>query len=199
MAVIDEKDSRLDDNEPATDNAVSSIGKIMLHFPQLLMPPTAAAGGSPASPEGKRPDIKPEFMLPKLLPKWLSFLPCVGDEEEAAVVHNQMCLFLERYTPLSWLLLGFPPFHSLTSVMMRRLRPSYMPLLMGANNSNLPKVVQVVADVVDTNLLLEDTQKRLLVIVNKIFAALPAQHKTMLWNTLSANQRNRISKYVNAA
>jgi hypothetical protein len=106
-AVVEAKDSRVDINEPATDNAISSIGKIILNFTHVLMPPAAATSGAASSTTSsppaaaadatsKLPEIKPEFQLPKLVPWWLNCLPCVGDEEEAGVVHNQLCLFLEK-------------------------------------------------------------------------------------------------------
>ena len=64
--------SRDKENGPATDNAISSVAKILAHQPQCV---DAA----------------------ELMPEWISWLPCSADEEEALTVHRSLCTFIERY------------------------------------------------------------------------------------------------------
>ena len=70
LQAIMQKDSRSDENGCATDNAISSIGRICLYQPQVL-------------------DVA------EMLPKWLSWLPCKHDQEEARTIHGMLCTFIE--------------------------------------------------------------------------------------------------------
>jgi hypothetical protein len=67
---------------------------------------------------------------------------------------------------------------------------------MGPGNSHLPKIISIVADTIDSSLIQEDTQRRFLIIVNKIFATVPANVRTKLWSLLSEHQRKRLQKYI---
>lgn len=70
LGLLRHPEARVGDNEDATDNVVSALGKVCLH----------------QSVEGAN----------AVLPEWLSYLPLKSDLEEAAQVHEQLCAFLER-------------------------------------------------------------------------------------------------------
>lgn len=68
LSVITKPDSREDDNAPPTENAISSVGKIIVfQEPEL--------GGD----------------VPELMKLWLSWLPIEVDEIEAKAVHKHLC------------------------------------------------------------------------------------------------------------
>eukprot|EP01127_Copromyxa_protea_P013419 TRINITY_DN361_c0_g2_i1.p1 TRINITY_DN361_c0_g2~~TRINITY_DN361_c0_g2_i1.p1 ORF type:complete len:890 (-),score=269.34 TRINITY_DN361_c0_g2_i1:66-2735(-) len=68
VAVINKPDSREDDNAPPTENAISSVGKIIV-FQE------AEIGGD----------------VPELIKLWLSWLPIEIDDIEAKAVHKHLC------------------------------------------------------------------------------------------------------------
>ena len=70
LALLRHPDARQGENEDATDNAVSALGKLCLYQE------VATAGA--------------------VLPEWLSYLPLKSDLEEAAQVHEQLCAFIEK-------------------------------------------------------------------------------------------------------
>jgi hypothetical protein len=72
VRIISAPESRDDDNGPATDNAISSIGKICLYQADKV---DAAA----------------------LLPQFVNWLPLEHDQEEATKVHKMLCQFIARY------------------------------------------------------------------------------------------------------
>jgi len=67
-------DARSDDYATATENAISSIGRISLIFAS-------------------------QVDLGQILPVWLHWLPVTQDEEEALAVYNNLCNFLEQAAP----------------------------------------------------------------------------------------------------
>jgi hypothetical protein len=74
LTVIKAPDSRKDNNAFPTDNAISSLGKILFFHSQTI----------------------PQNEFLDLLVHWLNFLPVVDDEIEAPHVHRLLCDFLER-------------------------------------------------------------------------------------------------------
>ena len=72
VGLVNHPDSRIDDNEDATDNVVSALGKICLHQSQSV-------------------DVS------TLFPVWLAYLPLKADLEEAAVCNEQLCTLLDRH------------------------------------------------------------------------------------------------------
>lgn len=71
LALVRAENARHEDEEQATDNAVSALGKALLHR-------TDAISSDPT-----------------LLDTWINYLPVVGDISEANVVHAQFCTLLE--------------------------------------------------------------------------------------------------------
>jgi len=75
LAVITHSESRSEDNVNATENAISSLGKI-IRFHAKSIDET------------------------KLLDAWLSFLPVSEDKVESAVIYSLLCWFIENKTQL---------------------------------------------------------------------------------------------------
>jgi len=95
MAIVGAEASRHEDNEAATDNAVSALGKMCL-----------AWGGGEAGVD----------VLGASLAPWLAYLPCTGDAEEQKACNRQLCQWVGGES---------------SSV------------LLGAEQENLPKVVEL--------------------------------------------------------
>jgi len=76
--VITHKDSKTEENEPATDNAIGAVTKICRY--------TLTAQGQ-------------EKALVKVLPTLLQWLPIKGDYEEGQVIHDLLCDFIESNNP----------------------------------------------------------------------------------------------------
>lgn len=81
LGLLRHPESRVGDNEDATDNVVSALGKVCLH----------------QSVEGAQ----------AVLPEWLSYLPLKSDLEEAAQVHEQL-VTLSTDSLHIWLDLSLP-------------------------------------------------------------------------------------------
>jgi hypothetical protein len=82
LSVITKPDSREDENAPPTENAISSVGKIIVFQESEL-------GAD----------------VPELMKLWLSWLPIEVDEIEAKAVHKHLCnLIVGFVTPSSWCL-----------------------------------------------------------------------------------------------
>ena len=98
-AIVSDPKARSNSNEEAaTDNAISAIGKMCLH--------QSAA-----------------FDVGSVLPAWVGYLPVKADIEEAPVVNKQLCQLLQ----------------------------THQALVLGASNERLPKVVEIMADALETN------------------------------------------------
>jgi len=82
IAAIEEQGSRDGEMESATDNAISSVGRIINGFGDLLAQIN-----------------NPSYHLSQLMPLWLSWLPIMADEEEAQFVHSLLCTFVESNSP----------------------------------------------------------------------------------------------------
>lgn len=75
IQLIENPDSKSDDNNECTDNAISAITKYMKYRPECL----AAAVGN----------------LDNLIPRWLGWLPVCEDEVECEHVYSYLCDLLE--------------------------------------------------------------------------------------------------------
>lgn len=73
VALARQPTARDEDWETATDNAISALGKALVHRP-------AAIGGEPSA-----------------LETWLGYLPVRADKVEASVVHAQLCTLAETH------------------------------------------------------------------------------------------------------
>jgi len=77
--VVMAPDSRSEENEACTDNAIGAVGKICKYVLTL---------------KGQ------EKQLAKVLPIWLNWLPLKGDFEEGHSAHDILCDLLENYGPV---------------------------------------------------------------------------------------------------
>ena len=77
LKVITAPESREEANAPATDNAISAVGKIIKHV-------------GPALSGGKGMED-----MNLIAPKWLSWLPCSSDVEESQSIHQMLVDFVE--------------------------------------------------------------------------------------------------------
>lgn len=77
LSVITKPDSRDEDNAPPTENAISSVGKIIVYQESEL-------GGD----------------VPELLKLWLSWLPIEIDDIEAKAVHKHLCNLIVGYVSI---------------------------------------------------------------------------------------------------
>jgi hypothetical protein len=72
LELVNHAEARVDENEDATDNVVSALGKVCLHLSHATN-------------------------LQQVLPVWVNYLPLKADLEEAAVCHEQLCKLLEKH------------------------------------------------------------------------------------------------------
>ena len=104
--------------------------------------------------------------MEEILPLWFSWLPVVEDKIEAVHVYSYLCDQIERLRThaLSLFLSPLSLFLSL-SVLLRN-----NPLILGQNNTNVPKILSIVGEVVAENVLTMDQQvlQRLLTIARHV-------------------------------
>lgn len=128
----------------ATDNAVSAIGWICATY-------------------GNQLDLN------SILPAWLQYMPIREDTEEAVVVYNNLCDFVEKAGPQ----------------------------LMGQNYEHLPKLVGLFGQVLGTDFTDEALEKRISTIVKSI-SRLPPEVTQKAWASLSAEAQEKLKNVVMA-
>ncbi|KAF8785478.1 Importin-5 like protein [Argiope bruennichi] len=135
IEVINSPDSRSEENERATENAISAVTKLMVFNNSYVT-------------------------LEEVLPAWITWLPVWEDEEEVRCIYTFLCTLLEANNTI----------------------------LLGKENCNLPRIVQIIADTflkeaVDAS---SDLGKRLITLLRHI------QNNTELFsvcvNVLNPNQ-----------
>jgi hypothetical protein len=109
---------------PPTENAVSSVGKIIQFQSDMITE-----------------------RLPELMDKWVSWLPIEIDVIEAKVVHQQLCDFIRNMNNL----------------------------VFGPQGKNLPKVLDIFGQIVDTELVTPQTQNVIKEILSQMSIQLPPQ------------------------
>lgn len=143
VQVITAPGSREGENEPASDCAISAVGKICDYCYET--------------------NTKPVYQNQNLFDMWLSWLPISADEEEACMNNDRLANFVMGNNP-----------H-----------------LLGANNSNLPRIMSVFASALDTECTTPQLTARIAQIwssikttqpqsVNPILAAIPEEHRVKL-------------------
>ena len=130
MQIIQAPDARSGDYEVATENAVSALGKFC-EFQSKAVDATGVADTQ------------------QLMGFWLSQLPLKADKNEAKVVHDQLCRFLEKGDPR----------------------------LLGKDNANLPRVVFILAKILSegTTVVSAESRNKLIPILQKIVHSLPQE------------------------
>eukprot|EP01114_Cavostelium_apophysatum_P016598 TRINITY_DN4762_c0_g1_i1.p1 TRINITY_DN4762_c0_g1~~TRINITY_DN4762_c0_g1_i1.p1 ORF type:complete len:1093 (-),score=369.83 TRINITY_DN4762_c0_g1_i1:62-3340(-) len=122
-----------------TENAISSVAKILKHHPT-------------------RVDVAKAF------PAWLSWLPVNTDKIESAVTYSHLCEFLEQNNP-----------H-----------------LIGEQYQNLPKLMGLLSDIYQTDLINDQTGQRIVNIVKQMRTSVPPEVLQSVWGTLSEPQRQKL-------
>ncbi|KAJ7976391.1 importin-5-like [Quillaja saponaria] len=137
-AVIRHPNAQHPDNIMAYDNAVSALGKICQFH-------------------------RDSINATQVVPAWLSCLPIKGDLIEAKVVHDQLCLMVERSDRE----------------------------LLGPNNQYLPKVVAVFAEVLcaGKDLATEQTASRMINLLRQLQQTLPPSTLASTWSSLQPQQQ----------
>lgn len=141
--VINAEGSRDGDNEPASDCAISSVGKICRY--------TYNDGEEPV------------FMGQKVLESWLSWLPIKADEEEACLNNARVCDFVE----------------------------SNNSFFLGANNKNLPKIIQVLARSLETECTTDELTARIRGLWNNIKQSMGNASNEIL-ASMNEDDRNKL-------
>lgn len=112
MAIVEANDARSEDNVYATENAISTVGKILLNFYLGPLPvnvpgdPTSVGvSGIPpprtalirATSDARMLQLLASCALPpeQLLARWLSWLPTSADDEEVDHVYGLLCGLIE--------------------------------------------------------------------------------------------------------
>lgn len=140
VKMVQAPDARNMENLSATENAISAVAKICKFNPSSVR-------------------------CEEVLPHWLSWLPVWDDEEEAVHIYGFLCDLIEG---------SVPPPHS-SCALPTSFTPSLSPYrnsvhILGESNSNLPRVMSILADcfkreVLDTD---ADVYKRMVNIVRQI-------------------------------
>lgn len=109
------------------------------------------------------------FKANELLPLWLSYLPTSADKVEAVVINNMLCDFVER--------------------------DQFRPHLLGEGGlRNLPKLVSVFGEVLETELVDEATTTRIKNILRSLFSTLPPETFASIAGTLTDEQRAKLQR-----
>ncbi|GAV83604.1 HEAT domain-containing protein/DUF577 domain-containing protein/HEAT_2 domain-containing protein [Cephalotus follicularis] len=135
--VLRHPDAQLPENVMAYDNAVSALGKICLFH-------------------------RDSIDSTQIVPAWLNCLPIKGDLIEAKVVHEQLCLMVERSDRE----------------------------ILGPNNQYLPKIVAVFAEVLcGKDLATEQTINRMVNLLRQLQQTLPPATLASTWSSLQPQQQ----------
>lgn len=143
-AACSKEDANSEEFEMATDNAVSSIAWICATFPTQLD-------------------------LSTILPLWLRFLPIRADEEEAVVVYNNLCNFVEQ--------------------------PSTTFSILGKNYEHLSAVVLVFGRILGTDFVDQALTSRIQAILKGVMS-LPSEALQKAWAVLPADVQQNLQKYL---
>jgi len=141
-AVCGRHDARSEEFAMATDNAISAIGRICVVF-------------------GNQLD------LGQILPVWLQYLPILADDEEALVVYNNLCDFVEK-----------------TGAQ-----------LSGSKYENVPKLVGVFGQILGTKFVDEELTQRITTII-KGMQQLPPEVSQNAWASLSPTLQEKLQKIL---
>jgi len=106
--------------------------------------------------------------LSQLLPAWLSYLPVVSDKIESKVIYNNLCYFVEQQSTY----------------------------IFGPGNQNLPKVVNVFAHILGTDLIDEVITKRIILILKQMQLQISPALLQQAWASLSTDQQIRLQQYL---
>ncbi len=128
----------------STENAISAMGKIFKVY-----------GG--------------QLDLVQLIPAWVNFLPVHEDKEEAVIIYNNLCYFIEQNSTL----------------------------VFGNSYEHLPKVVTVLVSALNTKLENEEVEKRVTTIL-KGMQHLPPQVLQSTWASITPETQSALQKVLSS-
>jgi hypothetical protein len=143
VAAVEAEDSRSDENAGPTENAIASIVRICKAVPRLV-----------------DSDRLIDFVVQNL--------PLVADEDEACIVHDELCDLVESNNAAA----------------------------LGPRGKNLPRIVQIFGSVIDTDLTTPETKAKMARIWGKLPQMLQPPQMQQLWNALNDEQRAALKKYA---
>jgi len=103
----------------------------------------------------------------KSFPVWLSMLPVVSDVIESLTTYALLCDFLE----------------------------SSNPHLLGPQFQNLPKILSILARILQTNLINEEISNRIVNILKKMRTSFQPELLQSVWTSLSEEHRMKLQGY----
>jgi len=136
--------ARSEEYATATENAISSIGRICIIFAS-------------------------QVDLGQILPVWLQWLPVTQDEEEALVVYNNLCNFIEQTGTK----------------------------ILGSQYEHLPKAVAVLLEILGTTLVDTSLTQRITTIL-KGLQQLPTEVLQKTWSQLPPESQTKLQQVVNS-
>ncbi|KAJ1473873.1 hypothetical protein T484DRAFT_1834554 [Baffinella frigidus] len=151
--VTGQPDARSEEKESATDNAIASLGRIVALHSDSLHPSQVDQGGGGGKDNaiaslGRIVALHSDSLHPSQVDQvwveWLGYLPLKADEAEAVVVHRELC----RH--------GCLPLKAdeAEAVVVHRELCRHVVAnqagVMGADHANLPRIIAIFAQVLDT-------------------------------------------------
>jgi hypothetical protein len=103
----------------------------------------------------------------KMLPMWFSWLPVTADNIEAKVTYGQLCSFIEGSNPY----------------------------IIGQNFQNLPRILSIFAEILDSELVDEALTHRIKVIIGQIRSGVSAETLQAAWGSLQAGSQQKLQPY----
>lgn len=145
VRVIQAADSRSKENVNATENCISAVGKVMRFRPEC-----ANVG--------------------EILPHWLNWLPLNEDKEEAVHTFDFLCDLIERWDGRHGTAANASARFCQSNKTSVSFLPSNNPIVLGQDNSNLPKIFCIIADgVANESVKSEDAcSKRLANVIRQV-------------------------------
>eukprot|EP01135_Chromosphaera_perkinsii_P006621 Nk52_evm23s554 gene=Nk52_evmTU23s554 len=105
-----------------------------------------------------------------LLQEWVTWLPIVNDKEESVGVYSFFCSLIE----------------------------SSNPAVLGANNSNIPRILSILATIVGTDLVSPPVNQRVFNLIRSIMGSLPEDLKSQCLATLPSEDQGKITAVLSA-
>ncbi|KAF5725527.1 importin-5-like [Tripterygium wilfordii] len=148
--------------KPLVGEALSRLNVVIRH-PSAIQPENVMAYDNAVSALGKICRFHRDSIdAAQVVPAWLNCLPIKGDLVEAKVVHEQLCLMVERSDRE----------------------------LLGPNNQCLPKIVSVFAEVLcGKDLATEQTASRMVSLLRQLQQTLPPATLASTWSSLQPQQQ----------
>lgn len=151
LRVVTAEGSREEEQTPATDNAISSLLKLYIY----------------CYSSGNHPAIQQNSELVQAMKQFVSWLPCIGDEDEACLIHARVVVLVEQNNPL----------------------------IVGDHHSNLPAIVRLFARIINNeNLCNQESKGKMVQLILQMRSQLPPAQFQQLWGSLTADEQQELAK-----